>query len=180
MNSKTTYYIFLLFGFLFISCDRDFKEIQRVSKVEFVPTSEAENFVMRYTDSARIKSILKSPLMYDYSNLEYAFTEFPKGVHVTMFDENAKQSYIEADYAINFAKSEVIDLQGNVKITSHNGRILETDQMYYDRQREWIFTELDCKLTVPNGVYFVKGFDAKSDLTQLEGRNFSGSGNFSE
>src|SRR5690606_8632542 len=110
MNYKNPYLVVLFFAFLLISCERDFKEIQKASKVDFVPTSEAENFVMRYTDSARIKSVLKSPLMLDYSSLEYPFTEFPSGVDITMYDEKAQRSFITADYGVNFSKSELIDL----------------------------------------------------------------------
>ncbi len=171
---------FLCLSGVIISCDKDFKEIQKSSKVAFVPTSEAENFIMRYTDSARIKSILKSPLMYDYGWLEFPFTEFPKGVDITVFDPKLQRSYIVADYAITFAKSDIIDLQGNVKVTSHNGDILETQQLYYDRSREWFFTEKDCKLTNAKGEYFFKGFDSKSDLTKVEMREFRGEGVFSE
>ncbi len=165
---------------LLSSCDKDINEIQRASKVEFVPTSEAENFVMKYTDSARIKSILKSPIVYDYSRLEFPFTEFPNGVDIVMYDKDGKKSYIVADYAINFSKSEIIELKYNVKITAESGDRLETSQLYYDRKREWIFTENECKLTNQNGVYFVKGFDSSIDLTKVEGREFKGSGTFSE
>lgn len=166
--------------FLLISCDKDFGEIQRASKIAFIPTSEAENFVMKYTDSARIKSILKSPLMYDYSQLEFPFTEFPEGVDIVMYDDSGKKSFIVADYAINFSKSEIIELKNNVKITSQSGDQLETSQLYYDRKREWIFTEEECKLTNQNGAYYVKGFDSSVDLTKVEGREFKGSGTFSE
>jgi len=171
-----------LFGFLLllISCETNFKEIQRFSKNNLIPNSEAENFVLKHTDSARIKYILKSSLVYDYSTIEFPFTEFPKGVFITMFDTATKKSYIVADYAVNFQQSEIIDLQGNVKITSHNGDILETSQLYYDKKREWIFTEKKCKLTNSKGIWYFEGFDSNSDLTKLEARNFRGSGVFEE
>ncbi len=172
----------LLFGFalMLLSCDRDLKQVQKSSRVEFAPTSEAENFVLKHTDSARIKHILKSPLVYDYTDLEFPFTEFPKGIDLTIFDPNAKPSFIVSDYAINFGKSEIIDLQGNVKVTSHSGETLETSQLYYDRKREWIFTEKSCKITDARGVWYCEGLDSKSDLTKIEARNFKGSGVFEE
>ncbi len=172
--------LFLVLLTFLISCDKDFKEIQKASRISLTATSEAENFILKHTDSAQIKSILKSPLVYDYSAVEYPFTEFPNGVDITMFDTNAKESYIRADYAITFAKSDIIELQKNVKVISHSGDILETSQLYYDKSREWIFTERDCKFTNANGTYYVKGFDAKSDLSLVEARKFSGSGTFSE
>jgi len=181
----TKHHIHILFVFalsllVLTSCDKDIGEINRASKVVFVPTSEAENFVMKYTDSARIKSILSSPLVYDYSSLEFPFTEFPKGVDIVMYDDNGKKSFIVADYAINFSKSEIIELKNNVKVTSQSGDKLETSQLYYDRKREWIFTEKECKLTNQNGEYYVKGFDSSIDLSKVEGREFKGSGTFSE
>ena len=170
------------FGFtlILLSCDRDLKQVQKSSRTEFAPTSEAENFVLKHTDSARIKYILKSPLVYDYKNLEFPFTEFPKGIDLTMYDSNATQSFITSDYAINFEKSEIIDLQGNVKVTSQSGDRLETTQLYYDRKRNWIFTEKKCKITDSGGVWYCEGFDSKNDLTELEARNFRGSGVFDE
>lgn len=181
--TKHHLHIFLFFAvtlLLLTSCDKDIGEIQRASKVAFIPTSEAENFVMKYTDSARIKSILKSPLVYDYSQLEFPFTEFPEGVDIVMYDDSGKKSFIVADYAINFSKSEIIELKNNVKVTSQSGDKLETSQLYYDRKREWIFTEKECKLTNQNGAYYVKGFDSSIDLSKVEGREFKGSGTFSE
>ena len=172
----------LFLGFILIlhSCERDFKQIQKSSRIEFVPTTEGENFVVKHTDSARIKYILKSPLVYDYTDLEFPFTEFPKGIDLTIFDSNARQSFITADYAISFKKSDIIDLQRNVKITSVNGDILETDQLYFDQKRDWIFTEKNCKLSNANGEYYFKGFDSKSDLTKFEARGLRGSGVFDE
>jgi len=180
-QTKITYFVFLfVFLLSLISCETNFKEIQRFSKNNLIPNSEAENFVLKHTDSARIKSILESPLVYDYNTIEFPFTEFPKGVFITMFDTGNQKSYIVSDYAINFQQSEIIDLQGNVKITSHNGDILETSQLYYDKKREWIFTERNCKLTNSKGVWYFEGFDSSSDLTKLEARNFRGSGVFEE
>lgn len=166
-------------GFLF-SCERNFKDVQNMSRTSFVPSSEVENFKLKYTDSAQIKSILISQLMFDFGNLDFPFTEFPKGIDLTVFDEDKKQSYITSDYAITYSKSDIIDLQDNVKITFPNGATLETSQLYYDRKREWFFTERDGKFTNENGVYYFKGFDSNSDLTLAEARSFSGEGNFSE
>lgn len=172
--------LFLAFLTLLISCDKNLKEINKSTKISFVPTSEAENFVLKQTDSARIQIILKSPLVYDYNEVEFPFTEFPKGVDITMFDTNARKSFIEADYAITFAKSDIFDLQKNVKITSVEGDVLETEQLYFDQKKEWIFTEKDCKLSNSKGVYYFKGFDSRSDLKKFEARSFKGEGTFSE
>ncbi|RDI15860.1 LPS export ABC transporter periplasmic protein LptC [Flavobacterium sp. AG291] len=136
---------------LLYSCESNFKDVQRINSVAFSPSGETENINLKYTDSGKVKAVLVSPLMYDYSNLEYGFNEFPKGVHVTLFDDSGKKSYIESDYAITYEKTYIIDLQGNVKITTDDGNRLETEQLFYDRKNEWFYTEKKFKFTNKEG-----------------------------
>ncbi len=46
-----------------------------------------------------------------------------------------------ADYGILYNQTKIVDLQGNVILLSHDGSRLETDQMYWDAAKEWLFTE---------------------------------------
>lgn len=166
---------------VFFSCESNFKEVQRINTVAFSPSGEADDVDLKYTDSGKIKAILVSPKMLDYSNAKNAFTEFPKGIHVTLFDEGGKKSYVDADYAITYAKTDIIDLQGNVKITSNDGKLLQTEQLYYDQKNEWFFTEKHFKYTDEAGGYlegpgvdFSKDFKvfnmqhSKGEVTKLE------------
>lgn len=123
------------------SCESNFKEIQNFNKVSFFPASEVENMRGQYIDSGRVKAILVSPKMLDYSNVKYPFTEFPKGIHLTIFDQDNNKNTVVADYAIRYTKTDLIDLQGNVVITTHDGKKLNSDQLYYDQKNEWFFTE---------------------------------------
>ena len=126
------------FAGILTSCERDFKDVQNISRTSFVPTSEVENFKLKYTDSTHIKSILISQLMFDFGNLDFPFTEFPKGIDLTVFDEEKKESYITSNYAITYSKTDIIDLQDNVKITSSNGDVLETSLLYNEQKKEWL------------------------------------------
>ena len=100
------------------SCESNFKDVQKSTYSEFTPSGEAEDFNLKYTDSGRIKSILVSPQMLDYATVEFPFTEFPKGINVTVFDINGKRTFITANYAVTFKGTDLIDLQGNVRITN--------------------------------------------------------------
>ena len=141
----------IAFVILLCSCESNFKDVQRINSVAFSPSGETENINLKYTDSGKVKAILVSPLMLDFSNLEYGFNEFPKGVHVTLYDDSGKKSYIESDYAITYAKTDIIDLQGNVKITTDDGNRLETEQLFYDQKNEWFYTEKKFKFTNKEG-----------------------------
>lgn len=173
--------IVIAFVALLCSCESNFKDVQRINAVTFSPSGETENINLKYTDSGKVKAILVSPLMLDFSNLEYGFNEFPKGVHVTLFDEKGKKSYVESDYAITYAKTDIIDLQGNVKITSSDGKLLETQQLFYDQKNEWFYTEKNFKFTDAEGGYFEgPGIDFSKDFKVFDMQQNSGEINKTE
>jgi LPS export ABC transporter protein LptC len=157
--------VFAAIIFTMFSCESNFKDVQRINTVAFSPVGQTENINLKYTDSGKVKAILVSPLMLDYSNLQYGFNEFPKGVNVTLLDESSKKSYVVSDYAITYAKTDIIDLQGNVKITSNDGKVLQTDQLYYDQKNEWFYTEKKFKFTDGEGGYLEgPGIDFSKDF----------------
>jgi LPS export ABC transporter protein LptC len=150
---------------LFASCESNFKEVQRLNSVSFNAAMQAENINLKYTDSGKVKSILLSPLMMDYSNLDYGFKEFPKGVNVTLFDDNGQKTVVVSDYAITYDETKIIDMQGNVKITTADGKVLTTDQLYFDQQNEWFYTEKNFKFTDGQGGYLEgPGLDFSKDF----------------
>jgi LPS export ABC transporter protein LptC len=157
--------VFAAIIFTMFSCESNFKDVHRINTVAFSPVGQTENINLKYTDSGKVKAILVSPLMLDYSNLQYGFNEFPKGVNVTLLDESSKKSYVVSDYAITYAKTDIIDLQGNVKITSNDGKVLQTDQLYYDQKNEWFYTEKKFKFTDGEGGYLEgPGIDFSKDF----------------
>ncbi len=162
------------------SCESNFKEVQKIHYTEFVPTGEADNFNLKYTDSGRIKSILISPKMLDYATVEFPFTEFPKGVKVTMYDNRGQRTFITSDYAVTFKGTDIIDLQKNVKIFNEKGQMLETQQLYFDQKNEWFFTEKKYKFTDPNGVSYGEGVDFSKDFSIINSQRISGAINKAE
>ena len=161
-------------GALFLGCESNFKEIQKINFSEFVPSSDADMVNLKYTDSGRITSILISSKMLDYSNVSFPFTEFPKGIDVTLFDKKGKKTFIKSNYAISYKGTAVIDLQGKVRISTENGQLLETEQLYFDQRNEWFFTERRFKLTDPKGVSNGQGIDFSKDFKVINSQKITG------
>lgn len=146
--------LFATFGML-LGCDNNsLKDIQKMNATNFFPAGAAEDIHVKYTDSAQIKATLVSKKMLDYSQVKYPFTHFPNKVFVTVFDKNKNKTFIEANKATTYSKTNLIDLQGNVKITTHDGKILETQQLYYNQKDNWFFTDAYFKFTDPSKSYF--------------------------
>ncbi len=178
MTLQKKHPIFALFALLavtlFFGCESNFKEVQKSNFSEFVPSGEAEKINLKYTDSGRITAILVSPKMKEYANVAFPFTDFPKGIDVTLYDKNNKRTIILADFATQYKSTNIIDLKGNVKITSQDGQILETDQLYFDQKNEWFFTEKNFTFTDPKGASKGQGIDFSKDFKVINSQKIAG------
>jgi LPS export ABC transporter protein LptC len=153
---------------MFFSCNNTLKEVQNVGIETYVPMSVAENINTKYTDSGRLTSILISPKMLNFSNRDFPFYEFPEGVNLTMFDEKDQKSTIKSDFAIVFNKTDIIDLQGNVVLTTSTNDTLFTEQLFYDQKKEWLFTNHPVKFRTKDYITNGNGFDSNKNFTNAQ------------
>jgi LPS export ABC transporter protein LptC len=176
MKSKYLLIIFTCSLTALFSCENNLREVQKISLSEFSPSGDADDFVLKYTDSGKIKAILVSPKMLDFATVQFPFTEFPKGIFLTLYDNKDKKSFIKADFATSFKGSDLIDLRGNVKISNELGQNLTTEQLYFDQKNEWFYTEkpfvmIDEKAGTTAGI----GIDFSKDFKIINYQNVTGS-----
>ena len=169
LNLVTAFAVTLFFG-----CESNFKEVQKINFTEFTPSGDADKVNLKYTDSGLIKVVLLSPKMLDFATVDFPFTEFPKGIDVTLHDEKGKSTRVTSNYAISYKITGIIDLQGKVKIVSEKGQILETEQLYYDQKNEWFFTEKKFKFTDIKGSSNGQGIDFSKDFKIINSQRLTG------
>ena len=124
-----------------ISCDDGSSTIMQINQFNENPIGIAYDIRMTYTDSAVVKAILTAPVNLDFTHLSFKYSEFPEGLKIIFFNSNNDENTLVADYGILYNQTRIVDLQGNVVLLSHDGSRLETDQMYWDAEKEWLFTE---------------------------------------
>jgi LPS export ABC transporter protein LptC len=156
---------------LLFACESNFSQIQKINISEMMPTGDADSIHLKYSDSGVVKSILKAPKMLDFGAVNYPFTEFPKGIHLTLLDEKNQASFVEAQYSITHKETGIIDLRNNVRLTSPQGQVLETSQLYYDQKNEWFFTEKNFTFTDAKGITKGEGIDFNKDFTRITYKN---------
>lgn len=112
-------------------------------------------------------AILKSNLSEDYEHLPFGYRIFPEGLELTLFDTNNEKTVITSDYGKLFSRTALVDLKGHVKIVLPDGKVLNTDQLYWDRNEDWIFTEHPFTYINPddNSIMDGEGMDFKRDFT---------------
>ncbi|UII74688.1 LPS export ABC transporter periplasmic protein LptC [Flagellimonas sp. HMM57] len=163
---------------LFISCADDYKRVGEEAVKPIFPQGVAQNFTLTYTETidemstedlsnSRVIAVLTSPITEDFDNQDFKYRTFPEGLKVDFFDEKSQKSVITADYGIVYSQTNLIDLQGNVVIESHDGKKLETPQLFYDRANNWIFTEEKFTYTNPEDgtVMDGEGMDFNRDFS---------------
>lgn len=163
---------------LFISCGDNYERVGEEAVKPLFPQGVAQNFTLTYTETvesmntrdsatSRVIAVLKSPLSEDFDNQRFKFKTFPEGLQVDFYDDKGQKSVVVSDYAIYYSQTNLIDLQGNVVIETHDGKKLETDQLYVDRKNNWIFTEAAFKYTNPEDATVMdgEGMDFNKDFT---------------
>ncbi|MCF1190864.1 LPS export ABC transporter periplasmic protein LptC [Mangrovimonas sp. AS39] len=147
---------------MFFSCNRSLEDVKKLGVSENEPIGVAENINLKYTDSGRVTANLKSPKMLDYSNRSFSYMEFPETVDLDLFDEKNQKSNIKADYGIYYQSTGLIDLRGHVVISTASNDTLFAEQLYYDDEREWLFTNKPVTFRQGQSIINGKGFDSDS------------------
>ncbi len=179
MKKKSTYiFLNLVTAFavtLFFSCQNE-KERNNLSfSIDDTAIAEGININLKYTDSGRLTAVLRSPKMLDFTNKVFPYHEFPDGIVLNVYDKDGGTSVIKSDYAISYVETNLIDMQGNVDILTADSTHLEARQLYWDQERNWIFTDLPYKSKLSNGaINNGDGFDANQDFTTLNSRTNEG------
>jgi len=161
-----------------MSCGDNYERVGEEAVKPLFPQGVAKNFTLTYTETiksmgtqdsaaSRVVAVLTSPLSEDFDNQRFKFKTFPEGLQVDFYDEKNNKSVIVADYGIVYSQTNLIDLRGNVVIESHDGKKLETDQLYFDRKNNWIFTEAPFKYINPEDGTIMdgEGMDFNQDFT---------------
>ena len=77
------------------------------------------------------------------------------------------ESIITADYVISYNKTDLVDLRSNVIIITSSNDTLYTDQLYYDKGQEWLFTNHPFRYKSFDKDIRGVGFDSNINFTKI-------------
>ena len=155
---------------LFSACENDLKDLQKISAAEVNrPEQRFIDVDVIYSDSAKVKAHMTAPLMLDYSTGKDGkpnpkpYTEMPKGVKVTFYNDSLKQTCtITADYGIRKVAEKIIELHKNVVGTNVKGETFTSDELIWDEGSHQIHSDKPVHVHMTDGS-ILDGLDFVSD-----------------
>ncbi|MDR1273184.1 MAG: LPS export ABC transporter periplasmic protein LptC [Odoribacteraceae bacterium] len=163
---KTRLALLLLAGIAFHACKTNLDEVNKLIHRENMPTMSGENMQMWYTDSARLKYHVTTPRYDKYDREERKYEEFPQGLHVIAYDTaGIVESTLDAKYARRADNQNLWEIRTQVVVTNAEGTKLETELLFWDMDKEWIYTVQHVRLT--SGDQVIEGNDGFESDQQL-------------
>ena len=151
---------------MLFSCKNDMEEINRVAGDEILPEMTGTNLEMIYTDSARIKYKVITPEYLKMSEGEEKYEEFPQGLHAISYDTDGKEiGSITCKYAKKLEDEQLWEARNEVVVVNAEGKKLETELLYWDTQKQIIYSDRYAKLSADGQIIEGnRGFKSDQDL----------------
>ncbi|MCC8174488.1 MAG: LPS export ABC transporter periplasmic protein LptC [Odoribacter sp.] len=136
--------IILFWVIMLLSCKNDMEAINQLTTVETLPQVTGEDMIMIYSDSARIRYRITTPLFYQYENEK----DFPQGIHVISYNEEGEfEAEITSKYAKQLENENLWEARNDVVVINAEGTKLETELLYWDMEKRIVYTDRYCRLT---------------------------------
>lgn len=164
-------------GILIIySCENSVEVIKSITAVTSLPKQYAENIEIVYTDSGiqQVK-IIAPRLEYFQKSPEDQYYEFPKGIKLITYDRSHQtRSTVTAGYAIYRKAEHLWEARDSVVAINASGNILRTELLYWDEQKQIIYTDKFARVTDETSEIQGEGFQADENFTHWEFKKVTG------
>jgi LPS export ABC transporter protein LptC len=155
---------FIVISGLFFSCEN---KVDLIPKSDFLilPSVTSKDFVTVYTDSGKLQLVLSSSLLEQYDTKDLSYSEFRSGIKV-IFHDGKKEPVgsVTAKYAKYTKNKDLWELRDSVIVINENNEKLETELLFWNQQKDLIYTDRFFKITNPDQVTQGFGFESNSRL----------------
>ena len=148
------------------------KEISDVPIYEG-PLQEYDSIEVLYSEFGKVQVKLIAPKLFDY---ESGDREFPDGLNMEFFDDSLRvTSTLRCDQAYYNKTEDEWKGTGNVVVYNiEYNQELNTEELYWDPDREIIYTDKFVTIKLENEVLYGRGLEAKQDFSSYTIRNPEG------
>ncbi len=167
---------FLLTMVVLFSCSNDLKDIDAMFDDTQMSGETGKDIEIIYSDSARIKVVVKAPVMHR-SDVNGKIEEiFPAGIHATFYDDHERvTSWMDSKYAIRDQRSNIIIARDSVVLYNVEEDKMITSELIWEEKDRRIYTDKFVRITQPakGDTTYGWGFEAKDDFSTYKITNYS-------
>lgn len=170
-------FLLLLAVIAFISSCRSNtpEEIKAVVDEGNFPSLSVNELESVITDSGRIAYRFRTPEMNQYKNRVKPYTEFPKGLHLIVYNKDEEiDAQVKSDYAIYYEKEKLWELKNNVEAVNFKNEVINTEQLFWDTEKHIIYSDEFIKITTETEILTGYGFESDEKLENYTIKNISG------
>jgi len=156
------YFILILVLFA-LGCSTDIAEVNAITDNEIFKLEEADFVKILYSDSANVKVRITADKMVRHLTRTNPRDEFPEGIFVEFLGTNGQvYSWLEADRATRYEKSDEVIAQGNAKFYNKKRETLTSTELIWDEDKSIIRTNKFVMITQPmrGDTSYGHGFEA--------------------
>ncbi len=164
MRKAWIYGILLLIVSMAISCSGELQDPDKEKKYTG-PLIENKEVTTLYSDSAKLLIKLKAPVQQEFENGDGVF---PKGLYVEFYEKPGQMtSTLKANYAKQDRNKDLYLAKGNVVVNNiQKQEKLETEELFWNKNKEEIYTDKFVKITTAEEVITGKGLRANQDFSR--------------
>jgi LPS export ABC transporter protein LptC len=166
---------FLFFGtkvfFTFIllslsaSCERKIGIVEK-SDIQNLPAQSGRDINIIFTDSGKVQLIVSAPLLEMYDNEDDPHSEFREGIRAVFYEGNPEPvASVTSKYARYIDKKKLWELKDSVVAINEQNYKLETELLFWDQEKDLIYTDRFVKITSDDEIVMGTGFESDPRLT---------------
>ena len=139
----------VLSGCFFVcSCHNSYQEVQDLAKKKMA-VDKAIDIESYLSQNGAVRAKLTAPLM-TMMRSDTPKTEFPKSLHVDFYDSIKIQSRLFANYGIYYNNKRLVFLRDSVVIFNMQGDTLRCEELWWDQDKELIYTNVPVHIRKPD------------------------------
>lgn len=158
------------------SCKNNKEKIKSLKLPAERPSHKSKDLTLLYSDSAKLKAILKSPEMIAYDkNIDEPFIYFPNTLQIIFYNEQQRPtSTLTANQAVYFTKTQKAYLKYNVHFINDKKEHLTTENIVWNQSTGKITSDKPVKVSTPTQIISGTGIECEEDFSNYTIKNITG------
>ncbi|MCD8184329.1 MAG: LPS export ABC transporter periplasmic protein LptC [Bacteroides sp.] len=152
---------------LFSSCSGRKKDSgAAITERDSLPVMDTRGVTTLISDSGITRYRIKTAEWLVFDRKSPSYWAFEKGIYLENFDSLFQvEASIKSDTAYYYDKQKLWKLMGNVHIQNLKGEKFDTELLYWDQNKEKVYSDRFIRIEQPDRIITGRGFDSNQQMT---------------